>query len=101
MFKRLCPLPRPSIALCRPPGFSDFKKKEKNRRTMRLKVNRYSLQITPEDETDEAYIEEVLGLRKGGDVIHLVRDNAMGLSCIAHLETRTVKQEERRKEPPA
>lgn len=68
---------------------------------MRLKVNRYRLQITPENETDEAYIEEVLGLRNGGDVIHLVRDNAMGLSCIAHLETRTVKQEESRKEPPA
>ena len=50
---------------------------------MRLKVNRYSLQITPENETDEAYIEEVLGLRNGGDVIHLVRDNAMGRSHLA------------------
>lgn len=68
---------------------------------MKLKVNRYSLQITPENETDEAYIEEVLGLRYDGDVVHLVRDNAMGLSCIAHLETRTVEQDERRKEPPA
>jgi len=68
---------------------------------MILKVNRYGLQITPENETEEAYIEEVLGLRNKGDVIWLVRENAMGLGCIAHLETRTVEQEEMRKEPPA
>ena len=67
---------------------------------MILSVYRYQLQITPENETEEAYIEEVLGLRNDGDVVHLVRENASGLSCIAHLETRTVEQEEMRKEPP-
>ena len=68
---------------------------------MRLTVYRHSLQITPENETDEAYIEEVLGLRNNGDVVHLVRDNAMGLSCIAHLETRTIEQEARRLRAPS
>jgi len=68
---------------------------------MNLAVHRHYLQITPENKMEEAYIEEVLGLRNDGDVVHLVRDNGSGSFCIAHLETRTVKQDEMRKEPPA
>ena len=64
---------------------------------MKLKVNRYGLMITPENETDEAYIEEVLGLRCAGDVVHLVRTNAVALSCIAYLETETVESSVARK----
>ena len=55
---------------------------------MKLKVTRYFLEIIPEGETDEAYIEEVLGLGKEGDKIELIRVNASGLSCIAYLKTK-------------
>ena len=36
---------------------------------------------------DIAYIERVLGLKKEGDSVKLVRVNAMGTSSIAYLET--------------
>ena len=62
---------------------------------MKLEIHRNSLKIIPEDksaircdERDTAYIEEVLGLKKDGDSIKLVRKNAYGLSCIAYLETK-------------
>jgi len=65
---------------------------------MKLDIGRYSLKIIPEDTTisgygnqderDTVFIEEVLGLRKDGDSIKLVRKNCHGLSCIAHLETQ-------------
>lgn len=68
---------------------------------MKLTVKRNRLVITPEDECEEAYIEEVLGLKEEGDTIALCRRNAMGLSaedlqrdcllelarCVAYLET--------------
>lgn len=58
---------------------------------MNLKVLRNSLQIIPEfrenREIEIAYFEEVLGLKKDGDYVKLVRRNASGLSCIAYLET--------------
>ena len=55
---------------------------------MKLKILRNGLQITPDgDERDVVYIEEVLGLKKDGDSINLVRKNAYGLSCVAYLET--------------
>ena len=64
---------------------------------MRLGITRYGLMIVPEDvsisglagqdERDTAFIEEVLGLKKEGDFVRLVRKNASGLSCIACLET--------------
>ncbi len=47
--------------------------------------------IYPDNEMDEAYIEKVLGLEKEGDSIKLVRRNAIGLSCIAYLETEATK----------
>lgn len=61
---------------------------------MKLSINRNTLQITPEDkgyptpdERDTAFIESVLGLKKEGDSIKLIRKDAYGLSCIAYLET--------------
>jgi hypothetical protein len=54
---------------------------------MELKVNRYGLQIIPKDEIEEAYIEEVLGLKNPGDYVLLKRVNSVGLSCISHLVT--------------
>lgn len=55
---------------------------------MKLEVDRQGLRITPESELDEAFIELQLKLWKDGDHVKLVRRNAMGLSCIAFLETR-------------
>lgn len=54
---------------------------------MKLKVERYGIEIIPEDKIDEAYIEEVLGLKEANSSIKLKRINAMGLSCIAYLQT--------------
>lgn len=52
---------------------------------MKLKVHRRWLEIIPENEIDEAYIEEVLGLRKDRDVIWLVRENAFALTGGSHM----------------
>lgn len=60
---------------------------------MKLVVNRYSLEIIPESTIDEAYIEEVLGLKNSEDKIALVRKNAFGLRCIAYLETSRTASE--------
>ena len=62
---------------------------------MKLDILRYGLRIVPEDsytmspgdERDTTYIEEVLGLHKEGDTITLRRVNVMGLSSLAYLET--------------
>ena len=68
---------------------------------MKLVVNRYWLEIRPEDEVDEAYIEEVLGLKNGGDTIHLVRENCAAMSCLLGMRTLTPEQNMAQKEPPA
>lgn len=57
---------------------------------MKLIVTRYSMQIVPEGDTDEAYLEEVLGMKNDGDFVMLKRKNAIGLHCWAYAET-TVK----------
>jgi hypothetical protein len=54
---------------------------------VKLEVVRYGIRITPENETDVAYIEEVLGLKKEGQSVRLFRRNAHKLSSIARLET--------------
>jgi len=54
---------------------------------MKLVVERYGMQIIPESATDEAYLEEVLGLKQGGDTVQLKRANAIGLRCWAYAET--------------
>jgi hypothetical protein len=55
---------------------------------MKLEVKRHGLQIVPESEQDEAYIETVLGLKEKDDSIPLRRIAAMGLDgVIAFLET--------------
>lgn len=59
---------------------------------MKLLITRYSLEIIPEDslsdKRDTAYIEEVLGLKKDGDSIQLIRRNVSDLSSLAYLETK-------------
>ena len=54
---------------------------------MHLEVGRRKMKICSDNEIDEAYIEEVLGLRKEGDSIKLVRKNVTGMSWMAYLET--------------
>ena len=60
---------------------------------MKLITRRHCLQIIPEtdiatgDEMDIAYIEEILGLKKNGDSVSLIRRDVSGLSSIAYLET--------------
>ena len=58
---------------------------------MKLNIERYSLNIIPEDIKDEVFIEEVLGLKEGGDTIPLRRKDAFGFGSIAYLETVTEK----------
>jgi hypothetical protein len=54
---------------------------------MRLEVTKLGMKIVPENETDEVYIERFLGLKENGDWLPLVRQNAIGLSCLGSLST--------------
>ena len=53
---------------------------------MRLRVHRYDMQIIPENSVDEAYIEEVLGLKQDRQAVKAIRVNVAGLSSIACLQ---------------
>ena len=55
---------------------------------MKLTVTRYSVEVIPESPQDEAYIEEVLGLKKEGDCVVLTRKNISGCAGIAYLEAK-------------
>ena len=65
---------------------------------MKLNITTRGLEIIPEDkgypnrdERDTAFIENVLGLKKNGDSILLIRHNPNGESCIAYLKTQVKK----------
>lgn len=62
---------------------------------MKLEVTRYGLKIIPENAQDEAFIEEVLGLRNLSDDIgkphpkcELVRMNVFNTSKLAYIESK-------------
>ena len=56
---------------------------------MKLRVDRYSIKIIPESEIDEAYIEEVLGMRGIGSKANTVRVAPMGLDhALAYIEVK-------------
>jgi hypothetical protein len=57
---------------------------------MKFEVKRYGLRIEPQSEIDEAYIEEILKLKRDDDACILKRKNASGLNCIAYLETKAI-----------
>jgi len=61
---------------------------------LKLQVGRYSISIYPENEVEEAYIEEVLGLKENGDSVKLFRENVVGMGLVHCLTTRTEEQEE-------
>ncbi len=45
---------------------------------MKFQIGRHSIKIIPEDELDEAYIEDVLHLNDADDYVKLVRHNKTG-----------------------
>lgn len=57
---------------------------------MRLDLQRDKLVVFPESEADAAFLEDTLGLRRGGDSIRLVRieGSAMGFGSSTRLETK-------------
>ena len=57
---------------------------------MRFKVGFRGIKIIPENEQDEAYIHDTLGLKKDGDFLKLVARCVVGTSvnAIAYLETQ-------------
>ena len=60
---------------------------------MKLVIKKHCLEIVPENELDEVYIEYVLKLKKKGDYVRLVRVAPMGLPYeIAYLATETVRE---------
>jgi len=54
---------------------------------MRLEVERTKICIIPESPQDEAYIEEVLHLRKHDDICGFRRVDVMGGIGLAYIET--------------
>lgn len=54
---------------------------------MKFVVGRRGIEIIPQDDQDIAYIEDTLGLKNKHDALPLVRENAMGMSCLAKLTT--------------
>lgn len=52
---------------------------------MKMEVKRSRIEIIPENKIDEAYIEEVLGLKEEGDTCVCRREDAMGLSALAYI----------------
>ena len=55
---------------------------------MKLELERQRILIEPENEMEEAYLEEVFNLHDDGDKVNAKRVNAMGLSCWAYLEIK-------------
>ena len=55
---------------------------------MKLDCERNRILITPENEIEESYLEEVFKLKVCGDEIKATRINAMGLNCWAYLEIK-------------
>lgn len=60
----------------------------KGEREMKLDICKKSLILTPESEIEEAYIEEVLGLKEEGSTAQVIRRNIYGMSGIAYLEIK-------------
>lgn len=58
---------------------------------MKMEVTRYSIDIIPENETDEAYIEEVLGLKNKDDFVKAIRVAPFGLDhALAYIKLEKI-----------
>ena len=53
---------------------------------MTMEIKRRCIEIIPDNELDEAYIEEVLGLKNDKDFCICARANINGLSCTPYLK---------------
>lgn len=53
---------------------------------MMMRLKRHCIEIIPDGFLDEAFLEEVLGLKNNGDLAVTKRRNAMGLSSWGCLE---------------
>ena len=60
---------------------------------MKLEVSRFCIRVIPENDMDEAYLEEVMRLRKAGETAVAKRVNAVGMSCWAYMEIRAEQRE--------
>ena len=58
---------------------------------MQLKIRRFSLEIIPETAQDEAFLEEVLGLKDDLSWVKLKRYNSLGMSCWGQAEARKMQ----------
>jgi len=56
---------------------------------MKFELGRYGIRVVPENDLDQAYIEDTLGLRKQGDYVPLVRVNVISMNKLAYVETIT------------
>ena len=55
-----------------------------------MEVKRNRIEIVPENEIDEAFIEEVLGLKKEGECGIARRVDVMGTSALAYIYIENV-----------
>lgn len=63
---------------------------------MNFRVTRYGIDVFPEDETDRAYIEDTLGLKREGDALPLVRKNDFDANSLHKLTTHPYPNKEYR-----
>jgi len=54
---------------------------------MKFEIERYGIKIIPENEEDEAYIEDTLGVTNENHTISLYRVNLFGMHSLAYLST--------------
>ena len=60
---------------------------------MRLHVTKLGIEIFPESEIDEAYLENTLGLKNEGDFVRLVCERYMGGSVRATTHPYPIKMQ--------
>jgi hypothetical protein len=60
---------------------------------MRVLYKKYSIQIVPENDADEVYLETVCNTKIGGDVCLAKRVDAMGLHAWAYLEIKKYEEQ--------
>lgn len=61
---------------------------------MKMNINTLGINIIPENAQDIIYIKKFLGLKNDKDKIDCIRENAMGLECIAYLKIQPNKIKE-------
>ena len=67
---------------------------------MKLKISRNSLEVVPENEQDDAFLEDTLGLKKDGDIPFCAMVIKTSFDGTKHIEIKKseVKNETKSKE---